>query len=138
MYLSFVHINIKQVDSLLTYISTDLTKALAADKKSGLAAIHKFNKLLAPLTYLASNHITLADLYSFSLFTTQITSWNDREKSLLVNICRWYDLIQHNPSIKGKIDDSLKIEFVRDLPKIEKKKPQTGGGAKKAGSKKKN
>lgn len=100
-----------------------------------MAAIHKFNKTLAPITYLVSNHLTLADVCSFALLVNHAAKWDERERSLLVNICRWYDLLQHTPSIEKDLDSTWKVDFVRDLPKIEKKKPAEK--AKKTGNKKK-
>lgn len=125
-----------QVDKSVINSLTEINKALNGDKKAGLAILHKFNKTLGPVTYLVSNHLTLADIAAFAIFAPHVPSWNERERTQLVNVSRWYDLIQHHPSLENYVEDSWKVDFVLDLPKVEKKKPQQNQ-SKKTGSNKK-
>lgn len=69
--------------------------------------------------------MTLGDLALFSVLGAEnrLPSWEKSEKETLVNICRWYDLIQHLPELQGVLDPKSQVEFVLDLPKAV---PKTG------------
>lgn len=83
-----------QIDHWLTYcLNYD------ADINS---AIEYLNKCLAPLTYLVSNKLTIADLAVFNEF---FTKYDDlKKKGLPANVQRWYDLIIALPPVQAAMN----------------------------------
>lgn len=62
------------------------------------AAIEYLNKSLAPLTYLVSNKLTIADLAVFNEF---FSKYDDlKKKGLPSHVQRWYDLITALPAVQ--------------------------------------
>lgn len=63
------------------------------------AAIEYLNKCLAPVTYLVSNKLTIADLAVFNEF---FSKYDDlKKKGLPSHVQRWYDLIIALPSVQS-------------------------------------
>jgi len=113
------------------YVLGDVEKAVSGDMKSGLAAIHKLNKAIQPVTFAVCNAFTLADIALLSVLKGKVSNWNAEERVALVSICRWYDNVQHSASIAKVLPAEYKVEFVLDLPKVVAK---TGAKAEKKGA----
>jgi bifunctional glutamyl/prolyl-tRNA synthetase len=65
------------------------------------AAIQYLNKCLAPLTYLVSNKLTIADLAVFNEF---FAKYEDLKKTgLPSNVQRWYDLVSSLPAVQATL-----------------------------------
>jgi bifunctional glutamyl/prolyl-tRNA synthetase len=62
------------------------------------AAIEYLNKCLAPITYLVSNKLTIADLAVFNEFFAKYD--NLKKSGLPIHIQRWYDLISALPAVQ--------------------------------------
>lgn len=97
---------------------TDLEKTVSGDLKSNLAALHKLNKAIQPVTFVVANAFTLADIALLSVLQGRITNWTADERVALVSICRWYDNVQHLSTISAALPAEYKVEFVLDLPKV--------------------
>lgn len=66
------------------------------------AAIQYLNKCLAPLTYLVSNKLTIADLAVFNEF---FAKYDDLKKTGLPNhVQRWYNLISALPAVQSALE----------------------------------
>lgn len=101
----------------MQYALTDVEQCAGADIKSGLAALHKLNKTIQAVTFAACNHFTLADIALLSVLKGRINKWTAEERTALCSICRWYDFIQHLPTIANTLPTDYRVEFVLDLPK---------------------
>lgn len=64
-------------------------------------AIQYLNKCLAPITYLVSNKLTIADL---AVFTEFFAKYDDLKKTgLPCHVQRWYDLISALPAVQATL-----------------------------------
>jgi aminoacyl tRNA synthase complex-interacting multifunctional protein 1 len=106
-----------QVEKFVAYALTDVDKAVSGDIKSNLAALHKLNKAIQPLTFAANNVFSLADVALLSVLKGKISNWTTEERIALVSICRWYDNVQHLPFLSKTLPADNQVEFVLDLPK---------------------
>lgn len=112
--------------------------------------LHKLNKTIQAVAYYVSNHITLADfailavtqsftvrpscLLAVSVVTNLISALplfqaglNDADRVSFLNICRFYDQIQHQAGFHGKLDQFV-LKFALDVqerpPKEVKEAPK--------------
>jgi methionine--tRNA ligase beta chain len=115
--------SLEQVKNFVNYALTDVEKAVSGDMKSNLAALHKLNKAIQPVTFVAGNSFTLADIALLSVLKGRVNAWTADERVALASICRWYDNVQHLKSIEKTLPADYQIAFVLDLPKAV---PKTG------------
>lgn len=106
-----------------------MEKAVSGEMKANLAVLHKLNKQIQAVTFVAGNTCTLADIALFSVLKGRISAWSSEERVALVSICRWYDNMQHLKAIEAHLPADYRVEFVLDIPKAT---PKTGGKDKKA------
>lgn len=83
--------------------------------------MHKLNHTIQSVTFVAENRLTLADLALFSVLKDHVKQWEFDERVNLVNICRWYDNIQHLEILKNNFPNESLVIFVLDF---KKEKPQ--------------
>lgn len=110
--------SILQVEKFVQHALTDVEKSVSGDMKSNLAALHKLNKVIQPVTFVVANTFSLADIALLSVLQGRISNWTAEERVALVSICRWYDNVQHLTSVASALPAEYKVEFVLDLPKV--------------------
>jgi len=126
------------VIELLTFRDETLVPfILSGEKKQLLPTLSKFNKSLDYYVFVLEHRISLADLVLFPCFYNSLLSWNEDERVRFDNITRWYDHMQHLPSLFGKID-FIKVDINQTCPPPKpKKQNQNQGNQPKQNNKKK-
>jgi len=68
------------------------------------AMLPRLERDLLRVVFLVNNRLTLADLAMFAAVRPYVEKFNDGQKKTFVNICRWFDFIQHQEqTISAKI-----------------------------------
>jgi len=109
-----------KVIKLLDFRDTLVPAITSGEKNQILPIISKFNKSLDYSVYVVGNTLSLADLVLFPCFYSLLISWNEVERGKYDNITRWYDHLQHLPSLIGRID-FLAIQIDPNLTQPTKK-----------------
>lgn len=115
-----------EIQSWSTYAKTELSEAVASgEKKRLLPCLHKLNKKLESIVFLASNRFSLADIILFAAVQPIVATWKEDETFTFDNISRWYDNIQHIKQLHPVLEQlGLAIVFKRNPPKPTKEKEQ--------------
>jgi methionine--tRNA ligase beta chain len=80
--------------------------------------LHKFNKDLQTLTFLANNRLSIVDLLFLTLLEPTMREWKDNDRFTFMNITRWYDFVQHQDLV---INTAIPIN--RNVPENWSEKP---------------
>eukprot|EP00742_Colponemidia_sp_Colp-10_P002385 GILJ01002542.1.p1 GENE.GILJ01002542.1~~GILJ01002542.1.p1 ORF type:complete len:411 (-),score=90.59 GILJ01002542.1:101-1333(-) len=76
------------------------TAAFAAVTNETLQALHEH---LTLKVFIASNHVTIADLAVFASLHSKFESLSQGDRLRWCNVTRWFDHIQHLPGVKGAL-----------------------------------
>jgi len=119
-----------QVKTWFSYVKTELSAAISSnEKKNLLPVLHKLNKKIEPIVFVAANRLSLADLVLFSFLQPVVASWKDEDTWTFDNISRWYDNIQHLKQVKPLVESiGFMKTFNRNPPahEVKAEKEQKG------------
>eukprot|EP01068_Selenidium_serpulae_P004955 Selendium_serpulae@DN3812_c3_g1_i1.p1 len=91
-------------------------------------SLNTVNKHLALRTFMASVHVTLADLAMFAATLQWMTVASKKEHQLYCNITRWFNHIQHLNGVRGALTGVPVVPLDTDAPAEAKGKDKKGKG----------
>lgn len=113
----------KEIVNFLEQLDKEIAPLIKAnDNKKIASSLHKINKTLLTKTFMVGNHVTAADYALYTAIHPLLLQWNDKERSIFMNLTRWFDNVQHLPDVAAA-NALAPIKITQDMP-IEPAKPK--------------
>ncbi|KAL6073758.1 G4 quadruplex nucleic acid binding protein [Balamuthia mandrillaris] len=119
----------QEVEEWLAFPTAELGDTSAGfDAKKHLPKLNTVQKHLLTRTFLVSNHLTAADVALYTAVHPLMEALDEKTKTVsLCNVTRWFDLVQHQPSVATAAGLSV-IEFPLNAPLAAKQDDKAKGG----------